>query len=88
MNEYVDSLTDWDDFKETLNLTEDEREEINLRVKIIGEIINAGCDKETIQHALEEFDRTTDLDLITISKLLKPLGKTLQVVDLPKTVEK
>ena len=94
-NSYVESLTDWDDFKEELNLSQEEWDEIDLKVKIVGEIINARQSKEITQQALEELSGvrqpiiarlesgTTDPQLTTILKILRPLGKTLSVVDLP-----
>ena len=94
-NTYVESLTDWDDFKEELNLSQEEWDEIDLKVKIVGEIINARQSKEITQQALEELSGvrqpiiarlesgTTDPQLTTILKILRPLGKTLSVVDLP-----
>ena len=41
MNKYVDSLLDWDDFKKTLGLTQEEWDEIDLKNRLIGEIIDA-----------------------------------------------
>ena len=94
-NSYVESLTDWDDFKGELNLSQEEWDEIDLKVKIVGEIINARQSKEITQQALEELSGvrqpiiarlesgTTDPKLTTILRILRPLGKTLAVVDLP-----
>lgn len=95
MNEYIESLTDWSDLKDTLDLSEDEKDEIALKVKIVGEIINARQDKNITQQALEELsgvkqpviarleNNITDPQLTTILRILRPLGKTLGVVDLP-----
>ena len=94
-NSYIESLTDWDNFKKELDLSVEEWDEIDLKVKIVGEIINARQSKEITQQALEELSGvrqpiiarlesgTTDPQLTTILKILRPLGKTLSVVDLP-----
>jgi len=93
--EYIDSLTDWDDFKGTLSLTQDEWDEIDLKVKIVGEVIAARRSREMTQQALEELsgvrqpviarleNNASDPQLTTILKILRPLGKTLAVVDIP-----
>ncbi|MCL2579552.1 MAG: helix-turn-helix domain-containing protein [Oscillospiraceae bacterium] len=93
--EYVDSLTDWDDFKGTLGLSPDDWGEIDLKVKIVGEIINARQEVSVTQKALENLcgvkqpmiarieNGDTDPQLGTVLKLLRPLGKTLAVVDIP-----
>ena len=38
-NENINTLTDWDNYKHILGITPDEWDEIDLKVKIIGEII-------------------------------------------------
>ena len=95
MNKYVESLTDWDDFKKTLCLTPEDWDEIDLKVKIVGEIINARQSQEITQQALEELSgvrqpviarlekNVSDPQLTTILRILRPLGKTLAVVDMP-----
>jgi DNA-binding XRE family transcriptional regulator len=91
-NKYVDSLTDWDDFKHTLGLTTDEWDEIDLKVKIVGEIIEARRSQEITQQALEALSgvrqpviarlegNNSDPRLTTVLKILRPLGKTLAIV--------
>ena len=37
----VDTLTDWSEYKATLDLTQDEWDEINLEIKVVGEAIKA-----------------------------------------------
>lgn len=93
MNKYIESLTDFDDLKFN-SLTQDELDEIDLKVKIVGEIINARQSKEITQQALEELsgvrqpiiarleNNVTDPQLTTILKILRPLGKTLTVTDI------
>jgi DNA-binding XRE family transcriptional regulator len=95
--EYIESLTDWDNFKGTLGLTQGEWDEINLKVKIVGEIVAARRSQEITQQALEELSgvrqpviarlesNVSDPQLTTILKILRPLGKTLAVVDMPKS---
>jgi len=39
--EYIESLTDWDDFKRTIGLAQDEWDEIDLKVKFVGDVIAA-----------------------------------------------
>ena len=94
--EYVDSLTDWDDLEKTFDFTQEEWDEIDLKVKIVGEIINARQSKKMTQQALEELsgvrqpviarleNNVSDPQLLTILKILRPLGKTLAVVDIPR----
>jgi len=57
---YVDKLNDWDDFKNTLGLTEEEVDEISLKVRIVSEIVNARSGKELTQQALEELYTVLD----------------------------
>jgi len=97
MNKNIDSLTNWSDFKRSLGLTPDELSEITLKVKIVGEIINARRSKQITQQALEELSgvhqpiiarlekNVADPQLTTILKILRPLGKTLAVVDMPQS---
>ena len=91
-NKYVDSLTDWDEFKHTLGIAPEEWDEINLKNKIIGEIIEARQSQDITQQSLEELSgvrqpviarlegNTSDPRLTTILKILRPLGKTLAIV--------
>ena len=88
----VDTLTDWSEYKSTLGLTQDEWGEIDLKVKIIGEIVEARENQSITQQDLEELSgvrqpviarlekNNTDPRLTTILKILRPLGKTLAIV--------
>lgn len=81
--EFMDSL-----------LTPEEIAESNLRVALIGEIINARTEKGISQKKLEELSGVkqpiiarmergaTSPQLDTVLKVLAPLGKTLAVVPL------
>jgi len=91
-NEYVQSLTTWQDLKPKIGLNQDEWDEIDLKVKIVGEIIEARQSHEITQQVLEELSgvrqpviarlegNTSDPRLTTILKILRPLGKTLAIV--------
>ena len=91
-NKYIDSLVDWEDIEKTLDFTQDEWNEINLKVKIVGEIIEARQSQEITQQALEELSgvrqpviarlesNASDPRLTTVLKILRPLGKTLAIV--------
>jgi len=86
----------WDELRKDLvsTLTEDEQDEIALKVKIVGEILQARQERQITQMALEELSGVrqpviarlengeTDPQLTTILKILRPLGKTLAVVPL------
>jgi DNA-binding XRE family transcriptional regulator len=88
----TDTLTDWSDYKKTLDFTQDEWDEINLKVKIVGEIVKARESQAITQQGLEELSgvrqpviarlerNSTDPRLTTILKILRPLGKTLAIV--------
>jgi DNA-binding XRE family transcriptional regulator len=85
----------WVGYKKTL-LTPEERAEIDIRVALVGEILNARHKSGLTQKQLEKasgvkqpviarMERgTTDPQLSTILKILAPLGKTLAVVELRK----
>jgi len=91
-NEYVKSLTTWQDLKPQIGLNQNEWDEIDLKVKIVGEIIEARQSQEITQQTLEELSgvrqpviarlegNTSDPRLTTILKILRPLGKTLAIV--------
>ena len=91
-NENGSTLTEWDSFKHTLGITPDEWDEIDLKVKIVGEIIAARQSQDITQQALEALSgvrqpviarlegNTSDPRLTTILKILRPLGKTLAIV--------
>ncbi|MDR2713428.1 MAG: helix-turn-helix transcriptional regulator [Clostridiales bacterium] len=88
--------TNWEQLKtEMTALSQEDWDEIDLKVKIIGEVINARQGENLTQQALEKLcgvkqpmlarieSGDTDPQLGTILKILRPLGKTLAVVDLP-----
>ena len=93
-NKYVESLKEFslDDFT---SLTQEEKDEINLKVEIVNEIIQARKSKNITQQALEELsgvcqssiarieNNSHTPNLATLLKILRPLGKTLGVVDIP-----
>ena len=92
----MDNLTSWEELrKETTALSQDDWDEIDLKVKIVGEIINARQNGHFTQQALEKLcgvkqpmiarieGGETDPQLGTVLKILRPLGKTLAVVDMP-----
>lgn len=78
----------WEDF-EKRTFTPEEIMESDLRVALISELIHARQDKGITQKQLEEVsgvkqpviarmeNGTTDPQLMTILKILRPLGKTL-----------
>ena len=86
------TLTDWSEYNATLDLTQDEWDEISLKVKIVGEIVKARESQAITQQDLEELSgvrqpviarlerNNTDPRLSTILKILRPLGKTLAIV--------
>jgi len=83
----------WKDVKNEF-LTEAERDEIALRVNVIGEIIKArevsGMSQDAIssktgvkQSVISRMEQLeTNPQLETVLKILNPLGKTLGVIDL------
>ena len=84
---------DWDELRGSL-LTPEERMETDIKVALLGEIINARQAKGLTQKELEaasgvkqpviaRLERgSTDPQLSTIIKVLAPLGKTLAIVPL------
>ena len=83
----------WDDIYNSLDaLTQEDRDEIDLKVKIIGQILEARKGKGLTQAELEAIsgvkqtfiarleNNRMDPQLTTILKLLHPLGMTLAVV--------
>lgn len=86
---------DWKDFKKVL-LSSEERDEIDLKAQVISEILKARHEQGLTQKQLEEASGvqqpviarmekgTTDPQLMTILKVLRPLGKTLAIVPLKK----
>ena len=91
--------TNWNDLKaEMTALSPEDWTEIDLKVKIIGELLNARQGESLTQQALEKLcgvkqpmiarieNGDTDPQLGTLLKILRPLGKTLAVVDIPSNV--
>ena len=87
--------TNWNDLKKEMTaLSPQDWDEINLRIKIIGEIIDARHSEKMTQKELEKLcgikqpmiarieSGETDPQLGTVLRILRPLGKTLAVVDL------
>ena len=87
----------WDEIYNNLDaLTQQDREEINLKVKIINEILEARKFKGLTQAELEAIsgvkqtfiarleNNRMDPQLTTILKILHPLGMTLAVVPIEK----
>lgn len=89
----------WDDVKNKLtSLTQEEKDEIDFQVKLVGEVLAVRKEKGMTQAELDELcgvnqthiarieNNKADPQLSTIFKILRPLGKTLAVVDVPPTV--
>ena len=88
----IDDMTTWKQLKKEL-LTEVEIEQLDARVELTRQIINARKERGISQKKLEElsgvsqpviarFEKGKTIPKIeTIIKLLAPLGKTLKVVD-------
>jgi transcriptional regulator with XRE-family HTH domain len=87
---------DWESIKNGLqSVAQEEWDEIDFQVRLVGEILNARKDKGMTQAELDEIcgvnqthiarieNNKTDPQLSTIFKILRPLGKTLAVVDIP-----
>jgi ribosome-binding protein aMBF1 (putative translation factor) len=84
---------DWDTLRESL-LTPEERAETDIKIALLGEIINARQSSGLTQKELEaasgvkqpviaRLERgSTDPQLSTLIKVLAPLGKTLAIVPL------
>jgi ribosome-binding protein aMBF1 (putative translation factor) len=84
---------DWDALRESL-LTPEERAETDIKVALLGEILNARRSSGLTQKGLEaasgvkqpviaRLERgSTDPQLSTLIKVLAPLGKTLAIVPL------
>ncbi|MCL1873987.1 MAG: helix-turn-helix domain-containing protein [Clostridiales bacterium] len=90
-----DNLTSWRDLKGKLNaLSQEELDEIDLKVQIVGEILKSRQDEKLTQRALEKLSGVkqpmiarieggdSDPQLSTVIKILRPLGKKLAVVDI------
>ena len=87
--------TSWKEYKQT-RMTNQERSELKLKTDIICEIIESRQKKGFTQQTLEELsgvrqpviarleNNASDPQLTTILRILRPLGKTLTITDLPK----
>jgi predicted transcriptional regulator len=88
-------LITWSEVKKDMDtLTAEDWAEINLQVNIVGELLRARENERLSQRALGEKcgihqpmiarieNGDTDPQLTTILKLLRPLGKTLAIVDI------
>lgn len=85
----------WDDLKKNISaLSQEDLDEIDLKVKIVGEILEARKKAGITQKELENLtgikqtfiarfeNNHTDPQLTTVLKLLRPLGLTLDIVPL------
>lgn len=83
----------WDDLKKNITaLSQEDWDEIDLKVKIVGEIVEARKSAGITQAELENLtgvkqtfiarfeNNRMDPQLTTVLKLLRPLGLTLDVV--------
>lgn len=88
-------MSNWDDIKKNItSISQDEWDEIDLKVKIVGEILDARKKAGITQSELESLtgikqtfiarfeNNRMDPQLTTVLKLLRPLGLTLDVVPL------
>ena len=88
-------MSNWNDIKKNItSLSQDEWDEIDLKVKIVGEILDARKKAGITQSELESLtgikqtfiarfeNNRMDPQLTTVLKLLRPLGLTLDVVPL------
>lgn len=88
-------MSNWNDIKKNMtSLSQDEWDEIDLKVKIVGEILDARKKAGITQSELESLtgikqtfiarfeNNRMDPQLTTVLKLLRPLGLTLDVVPL------
>ena len=87
------NYTNFDEYLEKVNvLTEEEKDEILLKAKIVSEIVNARHNKGLTQQELAQISGVrqpiiarlekdkTDAQLSTILKILSSLGLTLSIV--------
>lgn len=93
-SKHTSSIGDnWENYKNAL-LTAQERKEIDIKVQLITEILRARENQGLTQKQLEQASGvkqpiiarlekgTTDPQLTTVLKILRPLGKTLAIVPL------
>lgn len=81
----------WEDFKSSL-LSSEERDELELKIKLVSEILKARQELGLTQKQLEAESGvkqpiiarlekgTTDPQLTTVLKILRALGKTLAII--------
>lgn len=81
----------WEDFKASL-LSSEERDELELKIKLVSEILKARQELGLTQKQLEAESGvkqpiiarlekgTTDPQLTTVLKILRALGKTLAII--------
>ena len=87
---------DWEDIKKDLtSVTQEDWDEIDFQVRLVGEILEARKGRGMTQAELDAIcgvnqthiarieNNKTDPQLSAIFKILRPLGKTLAVVDIP-----
>ena len=88
-------MSNWNDIKKNItSLSQEDWDEVDLKVKIVGEILEARKKAGITQSELENLtgikqtfiarfeNNHTDPQLTTVLKLLRPLGLTLDVVPL------
>ena len=88
-------MSNWNDVKKNITaLSQDDWDEIDLKVKIVGEILDARKKAGITQTELENLtgikqtfiarfeNNRMDPQLTTVLKILRPLGLTLEVVPL------
>lgn len=88
---------EWDEFEKTLNLTQEEEEEIRFEEELIEATIRAREEKKLTQRELSKLSgikqpaiarlerRVNSPTVDTLMKLLFSMGYTLKVVPLEKT---
>ena len=89
--------TKWSDYRETLNLSEEDSAEIELTVKLIGKVIEAREAKGLSQQALADMcgikqpvlarmeKAVHSPQINTLIKVLQPLGLTLDIVPIKES---
>lgn len=92
MNINGDTFTTFDDLWEASNLTQSEKDEIQLKIDLVGKLIEAREQKGISQKRLAEMSglkqpaiarlerMQTTPQIDTLFKVLKPLGYTLAIV--------
>lgn len=79
-NKYNPNGTSWKDLQVALYSPE-EIENSKLRVAVAGELIKAREDKDISSEDIDSIDKSTS-QLDNLMNILRPLGKTLQIVSL------